>query len=145
MRRWRARTVGVLASIVLALSILAVPAGASKARTETLTFTVPTPVVLNVEHQMTLVHGTTALSVIWGDALCDAPTEPIPRQGRSNGVSVHFSVTVVRTRLAALTRALAQFGCGSLEHDYQTSLARFEQRLANESGLSTGAAANSTT
>ena len=134
-----------LVSTALALTLLAIPAGASKSRTETLTFTVPTPVVLNVEHQMALVHGTTALGVIWGDALCDAPAEPIPRQGRSSGVSVHFSVTVVRARLAALTRTLAQYGCGSLAHDYQTSLARFEQRLANESGLSTGTATNWTT
>ena len=135
----------VLASAVLALSILAVPAGASRSRTETLTFTVATPVVLNVEHQMALVHGTTALKVIWSDALCDAPTEPIPRQGRSNGVSVHFEVTVVRTRLAALAAALDQYGCGSLLHDYQSSLARFEQRLANETGLASGTAANATT
>jgi hypothetical protein len=147
--RWRARSVVVLASAALTLIMLGLPAGASRprtaSRTETLTFTLPTPVVLNVEHQMTLVHGTTALKVIWGDALCDAPTEPIPRQGRSNGVSVHFEVTVVRARLAALSRDLDQYGCGSLLHDYETSLARFEQRLANESGLSTGASANATT
>ena len=134
--------VGLLA---LGSLVLNVPAGAAHTRTETLTFTLPTPVVLNVEHQMSVVHGTTTLRVIWSDALCDAPTEPIPTQGHSTGATVHFSVTLVRAKVAALGRQLTQYGCGSLRQDYLTSLGRFEQRLAQESGLVSGSVANSAT
>lgn len=134
--------IGLLALGPLTLSG---PAGASQVRTETLTFTVPTPVVLNVEHQMSIVHHTTKLALIWNDALCDAPAEPIPTQGHSTGVTVHFSVTLVRAKVKALTRQLAEYGCGTLRHDYLTSLGRFEQRLAQESGLTSGSVPNSTT
>jgi hypothetical protein len=128
----------ILVASALALVAPTVPAAAAAhrhhapPRNETLKFTVPTPVVLNVEHAMALSHNTTKLSVIWGDALCDAPTEPTPTQDRTTPKLSYFSVTIAHAKVATLQATLTQYGCGTLISDYTTSLARYEQRLAHE-------------